>query len=120
MKIFRRITELDISRKIVVHVFSDASERAYRACLYVVSQDSAGNIYSHLLCAKSRVTLLKVLTIKLELVCAALLLAKLYKTVREAFGKRIKNVRLWSDSSIVLGWIRTCSNTLKTFVANHI
>lgn len=112
LKIPRRITGSDVSGKIVIHGFSDASERAYGACLYAVTHDSAGNIHSHLLCSKSRVAPLKVLTVaKLEL-CAALLLAKLYKTVREALKERIEGVKLWSDSTIVLGWIRIYYNNI--------
>lgn len=56
---------------------------------------------------------------KLEL-CAALLLARLCKTVHEAIGNKIKEIHLWSDSTIVIGWIRICPSTLKTFVANRI
>ncbi|XP_011705642.1 PREDICTED: uncharacterized protein LOC105460851 [Wasmannia auropunctata] len=33
---------------------------------------------------------------------------------------RIKEVRLWSDSTIVLGWIKTEPRLLKTFVANRV
>jgi len=47
-------------------------------------------------------------------------LAKLYETVRKALKERIEGVKLWSDSTIVLGWIRTCPSTLKTFVANRV
>lgn len=120
LKIPRRVTGLDVSREITIHGFSDALERAYGACLYAVTHDPSGSIHSHLLCAKSRVAPLKVLTIaKLEL-CAALLLAKLYQAAREALGDRIKKVRLWSDSTIVIEWIRTCPSTLKIFVANRI
>lgn len=67
-----------------------------------VTHDSTDCIHSHLLYAKSKVASLKVLTVaKLEL-RAALLLARFYKTVCEAFNKRIEEMKLWSDS-IVLG-----------------
>lgn len=122
------INYLEIPRKIKIphstggitlHGFSDASERAYGACLYAVTQDKNGNRSCQLICAKTRVAPLKVITIaKLEL-CTALL-ARLYKIVREALGNRIKEVHLWSDSTIVISWIRICPTTLKTFVVNRI
>lgn len=51
---------------------------------------------------------------------AALLLAKLYKTATVAYGERLTNAKLWSDNTIVLGWLKTPPNILKTFVANRI
>lgn len=120
LKILRRVMAPDSTGRMIIHGFSDASERAYGACLYAVIRNSTGYLHSHLLCAKSRVTPLKVLTIaRLEL-CAALLLARLCRAVQEALGDRIEDVQLWSDSTIVLGWINTCPSTLKTFVANRV
>lgn len=48
---------------------------------------------------------------------AALLLANLYNTVKGAYGDRVRKVKLWSNSTIVLEWIKTQPNVLKTFVA---
>jgi hypothetical protein len=58
--------------------FSDASEGAYGACIYIRSVDVLGNITTRLLCSKSRVAPLKRLSLpRLEL-CAAMLLADMY------------------------------------------
>ncbi|XP_024869346.1 uncharacterized protein LOC112453036 [Temnothorax curvispinosus] len=112
LKIPRKIKEKS-STEIIIHGFSDASERAYGACLYAVTCDSDGNFQSHLLCAKSRVAPLKTITIaKLEL-NAALLLGNLYKTAKDALKDRIKLGRLWCNSNIVIQWICTCPSTLK-------
>lgn len=120
LKIPHRIRNLHSSKKIDIHGFSDASERAYGACLYAVTRDKDGKLSCHFICAKTRETPLKVLTVaKLEL-CAALLLARLYKSVHEAFGNRINDIHLWTDSTIVIGWIHICPSTLKTFVANRV
>jgi len=100
--------------------FGDASEVAYGACLYAVSTDRQGIIYSELICARSKVAPLKTMSLpRLELE-AALLLARLYDTVKRSCGDRINKVKLWSDSTITLGWIRTPPHTLKTFVANRV
>ncbi|XP_039312392.1 uncharacterized protein LOC120359326 [Solenopsis invicta] len=51
---------------------------------------------------------------------AALLLAQLYDSVKTALKGRIRQVHLWSDSTIVLGWIKMQPHVLKTFVANRV
>lgn len=107
-------------RKLNIFGFSDASERAYGACIYGVTSSEDGDHQSYLICAKSRVAPLKTVTLaKLEL-CAALLLAKLYRTIGEAIGDKIDKAYLWTDSTIVINWIHTCPSTLKTFVANRV
>lgn len=44
---------------VVMHIFSDASQRAYGACVYIKSQDEHGNVIVRLLTSKSRVAPLK-------------------------------------------------------------
>ena len=46
-----------------IHGFSDASERAYGACVYIKSVDSLGNCTTKLIAAKSRVAPLKNLSL---------------------------------------------------------
>ena len=70
-------------KEIELHGFSDASEGAYGACLYIRSVDVVGNITTQLLCSKSRVAPLKRLSLpRLEL-CAAMLLADLYQLLQK-------------------------------------
>ncbi|GFT20213.1 integrase catalytic domain-containing protein [Trichonephila clavipes] len=74
----------------------------------------------HLIASKSRVAPTKQTTIpRLEL-CATVLLAKLVHRVKQALKLNVTNTFLWSDSMIVLSWIRKESYQLKTFVANRI
>lgn len=55
-------------KEIQLHGFADASQNTYGACIYIRSIDTQGNIKVHLLCAKTRVTPLKIKTIaRLEL-----------------------------------------------------
>jgi hypothetical protein len=107
-------------KEVELHGFSDASEAAYGACLYIRSIDVKGNISTRLLCSKSRVAPLKRLSLpRLEL-CAAMLLANLYQSSSRAMKIKFSKVRLWTDSMIVLAWLRSPAARWKTFVANRV
>lgn len=56
---------------------------------------------------------------RLEL-CAALLLSRLYTVTKNALSIENKRVFFWSDSTIVLQWLKTEAHTLKTFVSNRV
>jgi hypothetical protein len=100
--------------------FSDASEEAYGACIFIKSRDSQNHCHVKLLCAKSRVAPLKTISLpRLEL-CAAFLLAQLYKNVISSLKMEIDNCYFWSDSMITLAWIRGDPHRWKTFVSNRV
>lgn len=56
---------------------------------------------------------------RLEL-CAALLASRLFKSVLESLRFKPSRVIHWCDSSIVLAWINSDLNKLKSFAANRI
>lgn len=121
------INQISFDRKLFIndyqniqfHGFCDASNVGYGACLYVRSSGKNENNVSRLLCAKSRVALLKTTTIpRLEL-CGALLLAKLYNEANNALKITPRKVVLWCDSTIVLHWLKTPPHLLKMYVANR-
>ncbi|XP_043471747.1 uncharacterized protein LOC122504630 [Leptopilina heterotoma] len=117
---FPRQILIDDFKTIELHGFSDASEKGYGACLYIRSENDEGKCQCSLLCSKSRVAPLKKLTIpKLEL-CGALLLTNLYTKVIKSIPINIKSTTFWTDSEIVLHWLHSNSNSLKTFVANRV
>ncbi|KAH9631376.1 hypothetical protein HF086_012164 [Spodoptera exigua] len=119
-KIPRKLTCPD-AKSYEIHGFCDSSEVAYGAVVYLrVVQASRVNVF--LVCSKARVVPLKRISLpRLEL-CAAVLLSDIYKYVRDIYLSQIKidNVFLWSDSTIVLSWLRSPSSRWATFVANRV
>ncbi|XP_057339521.1 uncharacterized protein LOC130677020 [Microplitis mediator] len=103
-----------------MHGFCDASEKAYGACLYLRSVAQDGHIHVRLICSKSRVAPVSSISLpRLEL-CGALLLARLFHTVKQALLINIDEIFLWSDSTIALHWLNTPPHRLKTFVSNRV
>ncbi|UYV61264.1 hypothetical protein LAZ67_1004155, partial [Cordylochernes scorpioides] len=103
-----------------LHGFCDSSEVAYAAVFYIRSHFKSGQVKVSLIASKTRVAPLKMISIpRLEL-CAALLLATLYDTIRNSLCFQIDRVFLWTDSKIVLSWIKSESRHWKPFVGNRI
>lgn len=102
-----------------LHGFCDSSERATAALIYLV-QSSNDHTSSTLVCSKTRVTPIKPITIpRLEL-NGAVLLANLMNRVAKNLNVASNNIHLWTDSSIVLCWIKKDPSTLKSFIAYRV
>ncbi|XP_073816668.1 uncharacterized protein [Musca autumnalis] len=103
---------------IQIHAFCDASLSAYGACVYARSECN-GKVTAHLLCSKSRVAPLKVMTVpKLELSAAALL-ADLLDGLSKVLPNDLE-YHCWSDSMVVLSWIREQPSNFNVFVSNRV
>jgi hypothetical protein len=103
-----------------IHGFSDASQLAMAAVVYirVTNQDSSSIVT--LVCSKTKVAPLKRLTIpRLELSAAALL-AKLVKRVQVTLELQKVPVFTWTDSSATLAWIKSNPMRWKEFVGNRV
>lgn len=101
-----------------VHVYCDASMKAYGAVAYV-RVHSNGQWSARLLSGRSKVAPIKVVTIPLEL-CAIELGSKLLTRIKEIATFANAPVFLWTDSEIALYWIRKPTGELKTFVAKRV
>ena len=106
--------------KMSIHHFSDASDVGYGEASYLRLENSNGQVNCSLLMGKSRVAPLKPTTIpRLELTAAtvAVKVGTLLKTELE-----LRNVDefYWTDSTVVLGYLKNESRRFHLFVTNRI
>ena len=107
-------------RNCTLHGFADESKRAYCATIYLVYETDK-DIFSSLICTKTRVAPLKELSIpRLELMSAKIL-ATLMNVVYQALSPQvtIKERRYWLDSKTALFWIKN-SGHWKQFVQHRV
>lgn len=125
---FSRISDIEIQRwiqtkssnvKIELHGFADASEMAYAASIYIkVIEDE--HVSVNLLMSKTKVSPIQRLSIpRLEL-CAANLLAKMVNHAEGILNVPDMAKYCWSDSTIVLAWIKDSPHKRSTYVANRV
>ncbi|KAK2575256.1 hypothetical protein KPH14_012780 [Odynerus spinipes] len=100
--------------------FSDASQQGYGGCIYLRTTNSDHRNQAYLLSSKSRVAPLKATSIpRLEL-CGAVLLVRLMQMVLKSLPFTPDRVSYWTDSTIVLNWIRAPSRNWTTFIAHRV
>lgn len=103
-----------------LHVFSDASECAFGACAYLRTIDTDGVVQCRLIQSRNRVAPVKTQTIpRLELM-GAQVAVELWQHVSRACGFESLKTTFWTDSMIVLRWLRRDLRSLKPFVANRV
>lgn len=104
----------------VLCIFADACEYAFGTCAYLRWGKENGSFEIRFVAAKSRVAPLKKLTIpRLELQ-AALLAARLSKTIQKESRLKFKEIVYFTDSTIVLAWIQSTSREYKQFVSSRV
>ena len=118
----QRVDEFSFPRHILhehseLHVFADASSRAYRAAVYTVNNNYQ---CSDLLISKARVAHCREdrLTIpKLELT-ASLIGARLIRYLSNLF--KFDTIYLWSDSKVAISWITSDRDVKDVYIANRV
>ena len=107
-------------KDITLQGFSDASKNAFSAVVYVRANYASGPPSTALVLAKTRVAPLDRRSIpELEL-CGAHLLAKILTVASQTLDVSIKDVKAYTDSTIVLSWLDGSPKRNKLYVANRI
>ncbi|XP_053692563.1 uncharacterized protein LOC128741013 [Sabethes cyaneus] len=102
-----------------LHIFADASETAY-GCVAYFRAIIRERVSCALVMSRSKVAPLKQISIpRLELL-AAVLAARLQRTVVENHTFTINKVVYWIDANVVLSWIRSDQRRYKPFVGFRI
>lgn len=103
-----------------LHHFCDASQVGYGACSYMRVINRSGKIRVTLLISKGRLVPLKSVTIpRLEL-ASAVVAVKLETLLRRELDIPLIASTFWTDSEIVLAYIRSETRRFKVFVANRV
>ena len=106
--------------RVELHHFSDASKYGYGAVSYLRIFDDERVARCSFVLGKSRVAPLKVMSIpRLELT-AAVVAVKLNCLIRNKLECPIDDTIFWTDSKVVLQYIRSKSRRFQTFVANRV
>ena len=103
-----------------LHHFCDGSQQAYGACSYVRITSRSGLIHVQLLAAKARLMPLSVITIPRIELCSAVMAVKADEVLRNELGLDLLPSTFWSDSKVVLSYVRCESHRLRVFVANRV
>lgn len=101
---------------IEIYRFSDASQLAMAAAVFLRVISKNNEISVTLVCSKTKVAPLKRLTISRLELTAALLLTRLVTHVQQALELSEVPVYLWTDSSVTLTWITSHPSRWKDFV----
>ncbi|XP_058816664.1 uncharacterized protein LOC131679936 [Topomyia yanbarensis] len=109
----------DEVEEVQLHIFADASETAY-GCVAYFRAIVRGKVVCSLVMSRAKVAPLKQLSIpRLELL-AAVLAARLARTIEQNHNFTISRVVFWIDAEVVLSWIRSDQRRYKQFVGFRI
>ncbi|XP_077991041.1 uncharacterized protein LOC144445377 [Glandiceps talaboti] len=107
-------------KKVELHHFSDASQTGYGQSSYLRLIDTQDNVHCSLVLGKARVVPLRPITIpRLELQAAVVSIQVSNFLNKELDYQNIENY-YWTDSKVVIGYIRNDARRFHIYVANRI
>ncbi|KMQ88503.1 pao retrotransposon peptidase superfamily [Lasius niger] len=120
LSIPRWLGNVRFNSSVEIHGFSDASQLAITAVIYVRVPGEYGKFSARLVCSKTKIEPIKRLSIpRLELT-AALLLTRLMTNTLKALELHEASVFCWTDSSVTLTWINAHPSRWRDFVHNRV
>ncbi|XP_075724859.1 uncharacterized protein LOC142767300 [Rhipicephalus microplus] len=103
-----------------LHLFTDASSKAYGACIYVRPLSADGACVKRMLISRSHVAPLKTMYLpRLELI-ACVSGARLSGYVRSVPPLKLVSAHFWTDTLVALHWIRAKTTNRDFFVSNDV
>ena len=103
-----------------LHHFSDASTKGYGQSTYFRLVNNKGDIHCSFVMGKARVTPLKPMTMpRLELT-AALVSTRVSEQIKKELPLECHSETFWTDSKVVLGYVKNESRRFHIFVANRV
>ncbi|XP_055633313.1 uncharacterized protein LOC129773693 [Toxorhynchites rutilus septentrionalis] len=115
-----RYTMIVSAAVVEIHGFSDASNAAYGAVIYIRCILADGTIRLNMLCSKSKVCPMGEMSIPRKELLGARLLSRLIVKVLKSLQLEVKQVVLWCDSQVVLAWLQKPLSVLEVFVRNRV
>ena len=103
-----------------LHHFSDASDHGYGQCSYLCLTDDTGQVHCNFVMGEARVTPLKPVTIPQLELTAALLSVRVSASLREELEYDQITEVFYTDSQVVLGYIKNDVRRFHVFVANQV
>ena len=105
---------------IQMHGSSDASEDAYAGVVYLRFVDSLDKVHISLVLSKTKVAPIKRMSIPHVELCGAVILTQLLQHLKELHNLSTSQIYAWSDSIVVLSWLRGSPRRFKTYVGNRV
>ena len=103
-----------------LHHFSDANTKGYVQSTYFRLVNNKGDIHCSFVMGKARVTPLKPMTMpRLELT-AALVSTRVSEQIKKELPLEYHSKTFWTDSKVVLGYVKNESRRFQIFVANRV
>ena len=109
-----------VPSSVELHGYSDASQDAYAAVVYLRATYPTAPPSVQLVISKSKVAPLKTRSVPQLELCGAKLLAMLLTTTRQTLDIPIEDVYSYTDSTIVLGWLGGESGKYCIFSSHRI
>ncbi|XP_046431027.1 uncharacterized protein LOC124184894 [Neodiprion fabricii] len=111
---------LAASQSVELHGFSDASQSALSAVIFLRLLTESNDIRVSLVAAKTRVAPLKKVTIPWLELSAAVLLVRLVSHLRKVLKLENATIHLWTDSTVALAYISGDPSRWTEYVRNRV